>query len=55
MHLTQEGGHSNRRIIHATDATVIAVFETLHRRAQAHPNIELLADCTAVDLVTQKP
>ena len=54
LHLTQEGGHSNRRIIHATDATGKAVFETLHRRAQAHPNIELLADCTAVDLVTQK-
>jgi L-aspartate oxidase len=54
LHLTQEGGHSNRRIIHATDATGKAVFETLSRRAQAHPNIELLAGCTAVDLVTQK-
>jgi L-aspartate oxidase len=54
LHLTQEGGHSNRRIIHATDATGKAVFETLRRRAQAHPNIELLADCTAVDLVTQQ-
>lgn len=54
LHLTQEGGHSRRRIIHATDATGKAVFETLHRRAQAHPNIELLADCTAVDLVTQR-
>lgn len=54
LHLTQEGGHSNRRIIHATDATGKAVFETLSRRAQAHPNIELLADCTAVDLVTQE-
>lgn len=53
LHLTQEGGHSHRRIIHATDATGKAVFETLQRRAQAHPNIELLADCTAVDLVTQ--
>lgn len=53
LHLTQEGGHSHRRIIHATDATGKAVFETLHNRAQAHPGIELLADCTAVDLVTQ--
>ncbi len=53
LHLTQEGGHSQRRIIHATDATGKAVFETLQMRAQAHPNIELLADCTAVDLVTQ--
>ena len=53
LHLTKEGGHSNRRIIHATDATGKAVFETLSRRAQAHPNIELLAGCAAVDLVTQ--
>jgi L-aspartate oxidase len=53
LHLTQEGGHSHRRIIHATDATGKAVFETLQQRAQAHPNIDLLADCTAVDLVTQ--
>lgn len=53
LHLTQEGGHSHRRIIHATDATGKAVFETLQKRAQAHPGIELLADCTAVDLVTQ--
>lgn len=53
LHLTQEGGHSHRRIIHATDATGKAVFETLHSCARAHPGIELLADCTAVDLVTQ--
>ena len=54
LHLTQEGGHSSRRIIHATDATGKAVFETLRKRAQAHPNIKLLEGCTAVDLVTQK-
>ena len=53
LHLTQEGGHSHRRIIHATDATGKAVFETLQKRAVAHPNITLLEGCTAVDLVTQ--
>lgn len=53
LHLTQEGGHSHRRIIHATDATGKAVFETLRGRAEEHPNIELLEGCTAVDLVTQ--
>jgi L-aspartate oxidase len=47
-HLTQEGGHRNRRIIHATDATGKAVFETLQRRAQAHTYIELLVGCAAV-------
>jgi L-aspartate oxidase len=53
LHLTQEGGHSHRRIIHATDATGKAVFETLRGQAEKHPNIELLEGCTAVDLVTQ--
>ncbi len=53
LHLTQEGGHSHRRIIHATDATGKAVFETLQKRAQSHPGIELIEECTAVDLVTQ--
>ena len=42
LHLTQEGGHSSRRIIHATDATGKAVFETLRKLAQAHPNKKLL-------------
>lgn len=54
LHLTQEGGHSHRRIIHATDATGKAVFETLQKRAQAHPGIDLIEGCTAVDLVTQE-
>ena len=53
LHLTQEGGHSHRRIIHATDATGKAVFETLQKRAQDHPSIDLIEGCTAVDLVTQ--
>ncbi len=54
LHLTQEGGHSHRRIIHATDATGKAVFETLHQRAQEHPSIQLLAGFTAVDVVIDK-
>ena len=54
LHLTQEGGHTHRRIIHATDATGKAVFETLRDRAVAHKNITLIEECTAVDLVTQE-
>mgnify|MGYP001041346027 CR=1 FL=1 len=54
LHLTQEGGHSHRRIIHATDATGKAVFETLQRQAQAHPNISLVEGSTAVDIVTRR-
>jgi len=53
FHLTREGGHSHRRIIHATDATGKAVFETLKNRALAHPNIHLLESYTAVDLITK--
>ena len=36
LHLTQEGGHSHRRIIHATDATGKAVFETLQQLSLIH-------------------
>ena len=51
-HLTREGGHSHRRIIHAADATGHAVQETLAARAQAHPNITLLEHHIAIDLIT---
>ena len=54
LHLTKEGGHSHRRIIHATDATGKAIFETLRNRAAEHPNIELVEECMAVDLITQR-
>ena len=53
LHLTQEGGHSHRRIIHATDATGRAIFQTLQQKARDHANITLLEGCTAVDLVTE--
>jgi L-aspartate oxidase len=53
-HLTREGGHSRRRIIHAADATGHAVQETLADRAQNHPNITVLEHCMSVDLITGK-
>jgi L-aspartate oxidase len=53
-HLTREGGHSHRRIIHAADATGQAVQETIATRVQAHPNITLLERHIAVDLITGK-
>ncbi len=52
LHLTQEGGHSFRRIIHADDATGRAVFETLKARALEHDNITLFENRIAVDLIT---
>jgi L-aspartate oxidase len=51
-HLTREGGHSHRRIIHAADATGHAVVETLAERVREHPNITLLEDHYAIDLIT---
>ncbi|MGC2458495.1 MAG: L-aspartate oxidase [Gallionellaceae bacterium] len=54
FHLTREGGHSHRRIIHAADATGRAVQETIAAKAQAHPNITLLEHYIAVDLITGK-
>ncbi|MFM1896292.1 MAG: hypothetical protein RLZZ385_1366 [Pseudomonadota bacterium] len=54
LHLTKEGGHSHRRIIHATDATGKAVFETLQKQALAHPNITLYENRVAVDLLTRR-
>ena len=54
LHLTKEGGHSHRRIIHATDATGKAVFETLQKQALSHPNISLYENRVAVDLLTRR-
>jgi L-aspartate oxidase len=51
-HLTREGGHSHRRIIHAADATGAAVQETIAAKAVAHPNITLLEHHIAIDLIT---
>ncbi|HZJ95667.1 MAG TPA: L-aspartate oxidase [Thiopseudomonas sp.] len=51
-HLTREGGHSHRRIIHAADATGAAVFSTLLARAQEKDNIDLIEQQVAVDLIT---
>lgn len=51
-HLTKEGGHSHRRIIHAADATGAAVSEALIGRAVAHKNVYLFEQRMAIDLIT---
>ncbi|VAW71020.1 L-aspartate oxidase [hydrothermal vent metagenome] len=53
-HLTREGGHSHRRVIHAADATGKALITTLLNHAQHHKNITLLNHHIAVDLITGK-
>jgi len=50
-HLTQEGGHSHRRIIHSADATGKAVSKTLVSAVKDANNIHLFEDYTAVDLI----
>ncbi|MEY4474962.1 MAG: L-aspartate oxidase [Pseudomonadota bacterium] len=50
-HLTREGGHSHRRILHTADATGKEVETTLVSKASAHPNILVKERCNAVDLI----
>ncbi|MFS2018310.1 L-aspartate oxidase [Massilia sp. GER05] len=52
FHLTREGGHSQRRIIHAADATGHAVQVTLEQKVRAHPNITLFEHHCAIDVIT---
>jgi L-aspartate oxidase len=54
LHLTREGGHSHRRIVHVDDATGWAVQEALLRAAAANPNITLLPGRTCIDLITDR-
>jgi L-aspartate oxidase len=51
-HLTREGGHSHRRVIHAQDATGRVVEESLEAQVRSHPNITLFEDHIAIDLIT---
>ncbi len=54
LHLTREGGHSHRRIVHAADATGNAVQSTLVGQVKGHPNITVLSHHIAVDLITNR-
>jgi L-aspartate oxidase len=51
-HLTREGGHSHRRIVHVNDATGWAVQQALETAAKANPNITLVPDMVAIDLIS---
>jgi len=52
LHLTREGGHSHRRIVHVADATGYAISQALEGAAAKHPNITLVPDMVAIDLAT---
>jgi len=54
LHLTREGGHSHRRIVHVDDATGWAVQSALVQAARENPNITLLPGRTCVDFITDR-
>ncbi len=54
LHLTREGGHSHRRIVHAADATGAAVQATLIERVRATPNVQVFEHHMLVDLITDR-
>ena len=53
FHLTREGGHSHRRVIHAADATGREIVECLSARLATHGNVDVLSQYVAVDLITR--
>lgn len=53
-HLTREGGHTHRRVVHAADATGHAIATALEAQVRAKPNITLYEQHIAVDLITSR-
>ena len=51
LHLTREGGHSHRRIVHAADATGAAVQKTLIERVRELPHVDVFETHNLVDLI----
>lgn len=51
-HLTREGGHSKRRVVHAKDATGQAIMTALEAKVRSDPNIRVLEQQMAIDLIT---
>ncbi len=50
--LTQEGGHSARRVLHVGDRTGLAIMTTLTAAAKARPNLTVWSEATMVSLAT---
>jgi L-aspartate oxidase len=54
LHLTREGGHSHRRIVHAADATGQAIHKVLVERVREQPQVKLFENHIAIDLITNR-
>ncbi len=54
LELGREGGHSTRRVAHATDFTGREVQKVLVERAESRENVTLLENRMAIDLITTK-
>lgn len=54
LDLTREGGHSARRVVHAGDITGYNVQETLTMKAKGHPNIKIIENTVAIDLIVEQ-
>ncbi|MCI0655129.1 MAG: L-aspartate oxidase [Methylococcaceae bacterium] len=54
LHLTREGGHTHRRVVHAADQTGKAVYYSLKKRTKEIKNIDLFEYHSAVDLITTR-
>jgi len=54
LHLTREGGHSNRRVAHAADASGKAIETTLVSKIKSQKNIDLFEYHIAIDLITTR-
>lgn len=55
FHLTREGGHSHRRVIHAADATGREIASVLGQSLREVDNTEVFQNFVVVDLITQLP
>ncbi len=51
-HLTREGGHSHRRVIHAADTTGRAIETSLAGQVKSRSNVRFVENSLAIDLIT---
>ncbi|MDR1762015.1 MAG: FAD-binding protein, partial [Bacteroidales bacterium] len=51
--LAREGGHSEFRVLHHKDNTGSEIERALCEQVRKHPNIHIIEDCFAIDIITQ--